>query len=63
MYDILNSQQIHSFITDGFVRIDNAFSSDIAAEARSILWKDIPANPNDRHSRSYGWGCIRRSHL
>lgn len=47
MPNILNSTQIQSFITDGFVRIDNAFSADIAAEARSILWKDIPANPND----------------
>jgi len=43
----LNTQQIQSFITDGFVRIDNAFPADLAAEARDILWKDIPADPND----------------
>ena len=47
MHNILNSKQIHSFITDGFVRIDNAFSADLAAEVRNILWKDIPADPND----------------
>lgn len=47
MHNILNSQQIQSFITEGFVRIDNAFSIDLASEARHILWKDIPANPND----------------
>lgn len=47
MHNILNSKQIQSFITDGFVRIDNAFSADLAAEARNILWKDIPADPND----------------
>ena len=44
---MLNSQQIQSFITEGFVRIDNAFSADIASEARNILWKDIPADPDD----------------
>jgi len=47
MHNILNPQQIQSFIADGFVRIDNAFSADLAAEARNILWKDIPADPND----------------
>lgn len=47
MHSALNSQQIQSFITDGFVRIDNAFSPDLATEARNILWKDIPVNPND----------------
>lgn len=47
MHNILSPQQIHSFITDGFVRIDNAFSADLASKARNILWKDIPANPND----------------
>jgi hypothetical protein len=47
MHNILNSKQIQTFITDGFVGIDNAFSADLAAEARNILWKDIPADPND----------------
>ncbi|WP_316809953.1 phytanoyl-CoA dioxygenase family protein [Pedobacter heparinus] len=47
MRDSLNSQQIQSFITDGFVRIDNAFSAELASEARNILWNDIPADPED----------------
>ncbi|PRY52667.1 hypothetical protein B0I27_105133 [Arcticibacter pallidicorallinus] len=47
MHNILNPEQIQSFISEGFVRIDNAFSSDLAVEARNILWKDIPADPND----------------
>lgn len=47
MNEILNQEQIQSFITDGFVRIDNAFSPELASEARNILWKDIPANPED----------------
>jgi hypothetical protein len=32
------------FIREGFIRIDNAFPSSLAADIRSILWKDIPAN-------------------
>jgi len=50
MYNPLNPQQIQSFITDGFVRIDNAFSADLALESRNILWKDIPGNPNDSNT-------------
>lgn len=47
MPNILHSQQIQSFITDGFVRIDNAFSAQLANEARTILWNDLPGDPND----------------
>ena len=47
MHNTLSPQQIQSFITDGYVRIDNAFSADLAEEARNILWKDIPADPGD----------------
>jgi hypothetical protein len=50
MHNILNPQQIQSFIADGFVRIDNAFSADLATEARNILWKDIPDDPNDSNT-------------
>lgn len=42
MHTPLTQQQIQSFITDGFVRIDNAFSATLAAEASAILWKDLP---------------------
>lgn len=45
---IFNPQQIQSFIADGFVCIDNAFSAELAGEARAILWKDLPADPDDR---------------
>ena len=48
MHNILNSQQVQSFIKDGFIRIDNVFSADLANEARNILWKDIPSDPNDK---------------
>lgn len=39
---ILNDKEIEQFITEGFVRIDNAFSTKVANEALEILWNDIP---------------------
>lgn len=33
--------QIQSFITDGFIRIDDAFPSALAAEARAVFWNDL----------------------
>ena len=47
MKEVLNSIQIKEFIKKGFVRIDNAFPAEIAAEVRSILWKDLDADPSD----------------
>lgn len=43
----LTAAQIESFITDGFVRIDNAFSRDLADEGRAILWRDTGCDPDD----------------
>jgi hypothetical protein len=36
-----------AFIRDGFLRIDNAFSRELAEEARSILWRDTGCKPDD----------------
>lgn len=47
MQNSLNPQQIQSFITNGFVRIDNAFPATLAKEARNILWQDLPGNSQD----------------
>lgn len=44
----LTDAQIVSFITDGFVRIDTAFSPDQADQARAILWAASGCNPDDR---------------
>lgn len=35
------------FVRDGFVKIEGAFSRDLAEKARSILWRDTGCNPND----------------
>jgi hypothetical protein len=53
----LTAAQIDAFITDGFVRIDNAFSADLAAQAREILWADTGCDPND--PSTWTWPVIR----
>ena len=42
----LSEAQVASFIADGFVRIDNAFTEELAAECRAILWKDAGVDPD-----------------
>lgn len=48
MQEILTINQIQQFIHQGFIRIDNAFSSELAEEARNILWKDTGCDSNDK---------------
>ncbi len=43
----LCADAIDSFIRDGFVRIDEAFSTEIADVARAILWEATGCNPDD----------------
>ncbi|MGJ5819157.1 phytanoyl-CoA dioxygenase [Paludibaculum fermentans] len=43
----LTAAEIRSFIDDGFVRIDGAFSPQCAGEARAILWRDTGCAPDD----------------
>jgi hypothetical protein len=47
MEEVLTSIQIKQFIEEGFVRVDNAFPAEVAAEVRSILWKDMDVDPSD----------------
>lgn len=42
----LTDSQVQSFITDGFVRIDDAFSSEIAAQCCDELWAEIGLSPD-----------------
>lgn len=44
----LSEAQVRQFIRDGFVRIDGAFPRDLAEQARAILWRDLPGDPQDR---------------
>ena len=43
----LSAAQIDAFITDGFVRIDNAFPSELADQGRAILWQATGCDPDD----------------
>ncbi len=42
----LTPRQVQDFIADGFVRIDNAFSADLAKQCRDELWADIGLSPD-----------------
>jgi hypothetical protein len=48
MQEILDIQQIQQFNQQGFIRIDDAFSSELAEEARGILWRDTGCDPHDK---------------
>jgi hypothetical protein len=43
----LTSDQVREFIDDGFVRIENAFSSDLAKHCRDELWTEIGLSPDE----------------
>ncbi|WP_026628945.1 hypothetical protein [Dyadobacter alkalitolerans] len=47
MGEILDDNQIHDFINKCFVRLDNAFSEELAQAARDILWADLGYDPYD----------------
>lgn len=42
----LTPRQVQNFIEDGFVKIENAFSSDLASRCREELWEDIGLSPD-----------------
>ncbi|HZO47878.1 MAG TPA: phytanoyl-CoA dioxygenase family protein [Xanthobacteraceae bacterium] len=43
----LTSHEVQNFIDDGFVRIENAFSDDLAKQCRNELWADIGLSPDE----------------
>ncbi|HEY3742167.1 MAG TPA: phytanoyl-CoA dioxygenase family protein [Bryobacteraceae bacterium] len=45
---MLSNAQRDQFVQEGFIRIDNAFPQETAAEARAILWKDTGCDLEDR---------------
>jgi len=46
--ETLSQADIHRFINDGFVKIECAFSKELAALGRDILWRDTGCDPHDR---------------
>ena len=43
---VLTDAQLTGFLQDGFVRLEKAFSSEVADEARAILWRDTGCDPD-----------------
>jgi hypothetical protein len=43
----MSDQDVQQFISNGFLRIDNAFSPEIASEGRALLWNDMNCQEND----------------
>jgi len=43
----LNAAQVDDFIRDGFVKVTGAFSRDLAAECRDILWAALSEQADD----------------
>lgn len=42
----LSNIHIQQFITDGYIKIERAFSAEVAAEGREILWRDTGCDPH-----------------
>ena len=45
----LTDVQQEQFLHDGFVKLENVFSTETAAEARAILWRDTGCDPDDAY--------------
>ena len=43
----LSTAQLDAYITDGFVRLDHAFPTNLADQGRAILWAATGCNPDD----------------
>jgi hypothetical protein len=54
---VLSNSQVEQFLRDGFVRIDAAFSHDLADQCRSILWRDTGCD--ERNPASWTKPVIR----
>lgn len=43
----LTTEQLSSFVNNGYVKIEHAFSAEIAEECRAILWSATQCDPNN----------------
>jgi hypothetical protein len=43
----LTASQVGEFITNGFVRVDDAFAPELAVQVRARLWQDLPGIATD----------------
>ncbi|QHC23073.1 phytanoyl-CoA dioxygenase family protein [Streptomyces sp. GS7] len=47
MGDVLTADQIEQFVTNGFVRLPEAFPRSLANECRAFLWRETGLDPDD----------------
>ena len=50
MPDTLTTAQVDQFVGQGFVKLDQAFSAELAEAAVELLWQDLPVNRTDPSS-------------
>lgn len=43
----LSATQVDEFLEQGFIRVEGAFSGEVAAECRAICWQETGCDPND----------------
>jgi hypothetical protein len=43
----LSAAQVRRFVDDGVLRVDQAFSAQVAAAVRQVLWRDSGCDPDD----------------
>jgi hypothetical protein len=47
MPDKISDTSVRQFVRDGYIKIDNAFSAELANEASLILWRDAGCDPHN----------------
>ncbi len=47
MGEVLTADQVERFVTDGFVRLPEAFPRSVAQECRAFLWRETGLDPRD----------------
>jgi Phytanoyl-CoA dioxygenase (PhyH) len=47
---VLSALQREQFVHDGFVKLEDAFPKEIAALVRTILWREVGCDPEDRRT-------------
>ncbi|MFF3768506.1 phytanoyl-CoA dioxygenase family protein [Streptomyces sp. NPDC001922] len=43
----IDDAAVSAFVEQGFLRVEGAFSREVAAECREIMWRDIAGEPDD----------------
>lgn len=44
---MIGAHEVAEFVDKGFLRVEGAFSRDLAARCREIMWRDIDGEPDD----------------